>query len=93
MSAIRRVTVRQDKKGNLFVKFRIFNNRWLIVRPGRKDYVFELGDKVNVTYQDCMNLSTGKFTVKLVGDKFTTSVWEGPFWNGKEWVGEQIKSV
>ncbi|UKL15025.1 hypothetical protein hairong_121 [Pseudomonas phage hairong] len=89
----RKVTVHRDQSGDLFVKFRVFKNHWLIIRPGHKDYVFDQGDKVNVSYQDYMNLTTGRFTIKLVGDRHTCSTWNGPYWNDLEWVGEQIKNV
>lgn len=96
----RRVTVKKDQAGKLFIKFRVFKGHYLIVRPGVPDCFggkgadFKVGDKVSVTY---WNMNMGFFMVKMVGDPHQHCIWQGPRWVVEkfsgEWIGEQLKTA
>lgn len=95
----RKLTIKEDEKG-LFVKFLVFKDHWLIVRPGAPDWVggerttFKKNDKVNVSYY---NMNMGFFMVKKVGDRESRCIWQGPSWEVDkfrgEWIGEQTKKI
>ena len=95
MSTIRKLTVKLDRDGKPFVKYKHFDNHF-IVRPGVPDCFggdgaeFKKGDKVHVSI---WNQNMGYFMIKLVGNPGDKCIWQGPRYDldSREWVGEQIK--
>lgn len=94
MSNDRKVMVREDRDGKLFVKYRTFYDQHLIVRPDASlkagNHVFKKGDKVRVL---CINERLGYFLIVMQKDSVKRDVWAGAHWDqiAGEWVGEQIK--
>lgn len=97
MSNDRKVMVREDRDGKLFVKYRVFKNHWLILRPHSEDkdssnYTFKKGEKVRAF---CLNEVSGYFMIALQGKSESRAVWRGPCWVAEkfkgEWIGEQLK--
>lgn len=87
----RKVTVKLDRGGKPFVKFKHFEER-LIIQPGvaecwggRDIPQFKEGDKVLVSH---WNKPMGFFMVKKAGDTGTHEIWQGPRYNNQlnEWV-------
>lgn len=100
MTTIRSVTVREDRDGKLFIKYKPpFYEEYLIVRPGVPECwggqknIFKKGDKVKVQQ---WNPAMGFFLVRKA-DKSGDEVWQGPHYdrsvNHGSWVGEKLKKV
>lgn len=94
MSNDRKVMVREDRDGKIFVKYRTFHDQHLIIRPDSSldvgNHVFKKGDKVRVL---CINERRGFFSIIMQKDSEKRDVWGGACWDQikGEWIGEQLK--